>query len=82
VVQDKRYPYRVTGAVSRALDSSASNTALPNSDVVVEAHAVNRAKHPMGVSKLSVCRMVERCWATNQKGDMSKVDVVGLFATR
>jgi hypothetical protein len=36
---------------------------------------VNRTKHPMHVSKLSVCRTVERGWATNQKGrDVSVVE--------
>jgi hypothetical protein len=60
VVQAKRYPYIGPAAAACTALPAANLSALPNSDVVVEAHAVNRAKHPMHVSKLSVCRSVER----------------------
>jgi hypothetical protein len=68
VVPDKRYPYIWSAAVARTRDTSAFLSALPNSDVVDEARLVNRAKHPMRVSKLSAYRSVGRCWTTNQKG--------------
>jgi hypothetical protein len=74
VVQDKRYPYIVTGAVLRARDTSAFRSALPNSDVVDATRFVNRTKHPMRVSKSTAHRSVERGWATNQKGDVSVVE--------
>jgi len=74
VVQDKRYPYIVSGAVLRARDTSAFRSALLNGDVVDEKWLMNSTKHPMRVSKLSAHRSVERGWATNQKGDVSVVE--------
>jgi hypothetical protein len=75
VVQEKGNPYAVSGAAAGTRLPAALHSALPNSDVVVEAQLVNRAKHPMQVSKLSACRTVERGWATNQKGrDVSVVE--------
>jgi hypothetical protein len=71
VVQDKKVPYSVySAAVARTPHPAATHSALPNSDVVDEKRLVNRAKHPMRVSKLSACRSVERGWATNQRVEM------------
>jgi hypothetical protein len=68
VVQGKRDSYISSAAAAGTSLPAANSSALPNSDVVDEARLVNRAKHPMRVSKLSAYRSVERGWATNPKG--------------
>ena len=51
VLPDKRYPYMSSAAAAGTSLPGALSPALPNSDVVDEARFVNRAKHPMRVSK-------------------------------
>ena len=70
VVRDKRYPYKGCVAAARTPLTAALSPALPNSAVVDDAQLVNRAKHPMHVSKLSACRTVERGWGNKPKGGM------------
>jgi hypothetical protein len=66
--QDERYSYRYFAAAARTALPSACTTALPKSDVVDETQLVNRAKHPMRVSKISAYRSVERGWGNKSKG--------------